>query len=105
MSCGIVSPLSSPFVNHATPETETRTHLDREKNRPKLEARILLEEQEDSYHAPHRVGENDLFHNKLIFDAQDEIDNSRERLIGSIEGKLKSKASEEELFTIRWSLT
>jgi len=41
---------------------------------------------------------------RSLFDAQDEIDNNRERLIGSIEGKLKSKASEEELFTIRWIL-
>jgi len=36
-------------------------------NRPKLEPRILLEDQEKSYHAPHRVGEHDLFDNKLIF--------------------------------------
>ena len=36
-------------------------------NRPKLEPRILVEDTEKSYHAPHRVGENDLFDNKLIF--------------------------------------
>ena len=36
-------------------------------NRPKLEPRILLEDSEKSYHAPNRVGENDLFDNKLIF--------------------------------------
>lgn len=36
-------------------------------NRPKLEARILLEEPTKSYHAPHRVTENDLFDNRLIF--------------------------------------
>jgi len=36
-------------------------------NRPKLEPRILLEEPDKSYHAPHRVGKNDLFDNKLIF--------------------------------------
>ncbi|MFT6239576.1 MAG: adenine-specific DNA-methyltransferase [Akkermansiaceae bacterium] len=36
-------------------------------NRPKLEPRILLEDPEKSYHAPHRVGENDFFDNKLIF--------------------------------------
>ncbi len=41
---------------------------------------------------------------RSLFDAQDEIDNNRERLIESIEGKLKSEASEEELFTIRWNL-
>jgi adenine-specific DNA-methyltransferase len=36
-------------------------------NRPKLEPRILLEDPGKSYHAPHRVGENDLFDNRLIF--------------------------------------
>jgi len=35
--------------------------------RPKLEPRILLEEQDKSYHAKHRVTENDVFDNKLIF--------------------------------------
>lgn len=39
-----------------------------------------------------------------LFDAQDEIDNNRQRLIDKIEGKLKSKSLEEELFTIRWTL-
>lgn len=41
---------------------------------------------------------------RSLFDAQDEIDSNRERLIQSIEGKLKSESSEEELFTIHWSL-
>jgi adenine-specific DNA-methyltransferase len=36
-------------------------------NRPRLEPRILLENPEYSYHAKHRVGENDLFDNTLIF--------------------------------------
>lgn len=36
-------------------------------NRPKLEPRILLEDPEKSYHAPHQVSEDDLFDNKLIF--------------------------------------
>lgn len=36
-------------------------------NRPKLEPRILLEDSEKSYHAPHRVTESDLFDNRLIF--------------------------------------
>ena len=36
-------------------------------NRPKLEPRILLEDPENSYHAPHRVGAHDIFDNKLIF--------------------------------------
>jgi adenine-specific DNA-methyltransferase len=36
-------------------------------NLPKLEPRILVEDPEKSCHAPHRVGGNDLFDNKLIF--------------------------------------
>jgi len=36
-------------------------------NRPKLEPRILVEDQSMSYHAPFRAGENDLFDNRLIF--------------------------------------
>jgi adenine-specific DNA-methyltransferase len=36
-------------------------------NRPKLEPRILLEDPDKSYHAPHRVTDKDLFDNRLIF--------------------------------------
>jgi adenine-specific DNA-methyltransferase len=36
-------------------------------NRPKLEPRILLEEPGKSYHATHRMTENDIFGNRLIF--------------------------------------
>ena len=35
--------------------------------RPKLEPRILIENPEKSYHAEHRVNENDIFDNRLIF--------------------------------------
>src|SRR5664279_1024516 len=35
--------------------------------RPKLEPRILLENPEKSYHAKHRISENDIFDNRLIF--------------------------------------
>ncbi|WYM02186.1 MAG: site-specific DNA-methyltransferase [Gloeotrichia echinulata CP02] len=35
--------------------------------RPKLEPRILLEDAEKSYHAAHRISENDIFDNRLIF--------------------------------------
>lgn len=35
-------------------------------NRPKLEPRILLEDPTLSYHAKHRVNDNDLFDNRLI---------------------------------------
>jgi adenine-specific DNA-methyltransferase len=36
-------------------------------NRPRLEPRILIEDPEKSYHAPHRVTEHDIFDNRLIF--------------------------------------
>ena len=36
-------------------------------NRPRLEPRILLEDPEKSYHAPHRMTDQDLFDNRLIF--------------------------------------
>lgn len=35
--------------------------------RPKLEPRILLEDAEKSYHAKHRISDNDIFDNRLIF--------------------------------------
>jgi len=42
------------------------TWIGKEK-RPKLEPRILLEDPSKSYHAKHKVSENDIFDNKLIF--------------------------------------
>lgn len=42
------------------------TWIGKEK-RPKLEPRILLEDPEKSYHATHRVTDNDIFDNRLIF--------------------------------------
>lgn len=42
------------------------TWIGKEK-RPKLEPRILLEDPERSYHAKHRVSDNDIFDNRLIF--------------------------------------
>jgi adenine-specific DNA-methyltransferase len=35
--------------------------------RSKLEPRILLEDRDKSYHAPHRVSDDDIFDNRLIF--------------------------------------
>ncbi|MDD5095360.1 MAG: site-specific DNA-methyltransferase [Dehalococcoidia bacterium] len=52
-------------MNNRKPKLEL-TWIGKE-NRPKLEPRILLEDQEKSYHAPHRVTDQDLFDNKLIF--------------------------------------
>jgi len=42
------------------------TWIGKEK-RPKLEPRILLEDPERSYHAKHRVSDDDIFDNRLIF--------------------------------------
>jgi len=42
---------------------------------------------------------------RALFDAQDEIDAQRERLIAEIEGKLQQRTSLSELFAVRWSLT
>jgi hypothetical protein len=39
-----------------------------------------------------------------LFDAQDEVDNRREKLISEIEGKLAQKSDLHPLFTIRWRL-
>jgi len=36
-------------------------------NRPKLEPRILIEDPEKSYHSSHRIFDNDIFDNLLIF--------------------------------------
>src|SRR5271157_836834 len=36
-------------------------------NRPRLEPRILLENEEKSYRAAHRVSDRDIFDNRLIF--------------------------------------
>jgi len=42
---------------------------------------------------------------RSLFEAQDEIDALREKLISSIEEKLKQKTSMIEIFKIRWRLT
>lgn len=41
---------------------------------------------------------------KSLFEAQDEVDQRRERLIAEIEGKLSQKATRETLLSIRWRL-
>ena len=41
---------------------------------------------------------------RSLFDAQDEIDRQRERLIAEIEGKLQQRTAMTMLFTVRWRL-
>jgi|CXWL01.1.fsa_nt_gi adenine-specific DNA-methyltransferase len=52
-----------------SPPTKTRLELTwiGKETRPRLEPRILIEDPERSYHAPHRVTPNDQFDNRLIF--------------------------------------
>lgn len=50
----------------ATKQKLELTWIGKEK-RPRLEPRILLEDPAMSYHAKHRVSENDIFDNRLIF--------------------------------------
>ena len=39
---------------------------------------------------------------KTLFDAQDKIEDDKDRLIAEIEAQLKQQTVEEEVFTIRW---
>lgn len=39
-----------------------------------------------------------------LFDKQDEIDERRESLFDSLEGKLNKQAATEDLFSIQWSV-
>jgi adenine-specific DNA-methyltransferase len=41
---------------------------------------------------------------RALFDAQDEIDQRREKLIVDIEGKLQQKIEKTDLFTLRWKI-
>ncbi len=41
---------------------------------------------------------------RTLFDAQDEVDKNRERLIAGIEGKLQQRITCNNLFSVRWSL-
>jgi adenine-specific DNA-methyltransferase len=51
------------------PTQKTRLELTwiGKENRPRLESRILIEDPEKSYHARHRVSDDDIFDNRLIF--------------------------------------
>lgn len=55
-----------PSDNNMTKKTRLELTWVGKENRPQLEPRILLEDSALSYHAPHRVTDNDLFDNILI---------------------------------------
>jgi hypothetical protein len=41
---------------------------------------------------------------RVLFDAQDQIDQSRDQLIEEIEGKLQQKVSSQQIFSVRWQV-
>jgi len=61
--------LAEPTTDHNRMARKQKLELTwiGKETRPRLEPRILLEDPEKSYHAPHRVSENDIFDNRLIF--------------------------------------
>jgi hypothetical protein len=57
------------------------------------------------YELPRRSGEAHLYRlNHPLFDTQDQVDQQRDDLIATIEGKLTQKCEVEKLFSIRWHL-
>jgi len=56
-------------MRRTMPKQKTKLELTwiGKENRPRLEPRILIEDPEKSYHARHRVSDDDIFDNQLIF--------------------------------------
>lgn len=65
---------------------------------PTLEEKLLLQKQQKKLESQRNRNRRDLF------DKQDEVDERRETLIESLEGKLNKKTTIETLFTVQWSV-
>lgn len=65
---------------------------------PTLEEKLALQKQQKNLESQRNKNRRDLF------DRQDEVDERRESLIETLEGKLNKKTTTEELFTIQWSV-
>lgn len=65
---------------------------------PTLEEKLNLQKQQRMLESQRNKSRRELF------DKQDEVDERRESLIDSLEGKLNKKTSKETLFTIHWKL-
>lgn len=65
---------------------------------PTLEEKLALQKQQRHLESQRNRSRRELF------DKQDEVDEKREALIESLEGKLNKKTSHETLFTIHWKL-
>ena len=74
-------------------------HVRREaKIAPTLEEKLGLQKQQRELESQRNRSRKELF------DKQDEVDERRESLIESLEGKLNKQTSTENLFTIQWSV-
>lgn len=74
-------------------------HVRREaKIAPTLEEKLGLQKQQRKLESQRNRSRKELF------DKQDEVDERRESLIESLEGKLNKQTSTEDLFTIQWSV-
>ncbi len=65
---------------------------------PTLEEKLALQKQQKKLESQRNKSRRDLF------DKQDEVDERREALIDSLEGKLNKKTTVETLFTVQWSV-
>ena len=65
---------------------------------PTLEEKLALQKQQRQLESQRNKSRRELF------DKQDEVDEKREQLIESLEGKLNKKTSQETLFTIGWTV-
>lgn len=65
---------------------------------PTLEEKLSLQKQQKKLESQRNRNRRDLF------DKQDEVDERREALIESLEGKLSKKTTIETLFTVQWSV-
>lgn len=65
---------------------------------PTLEEKLNLQKQQKNLESLRNKNRRELF------DKQDEVDERREKLIESLEGKLNKKTTVENLFTVQWSV-
>ncbi|CAM5196270.1 hypothetical protein [Alishewanella longhuensis] len=63
-----------------------------------LEEKLALQKQQKNLESQRNKSRRELF------DKQDEVDERREALINSLEGKLNKKITVENLFTVQWSV-
>src|SRR4030065_2970410 len=80
--------------------------LDREIKARKTEAKKILN-LEEKVKAQRQIKEMEKRRNELrqnLYQAQDEIDLRKEKLINEIESRMKQKTETNELFTIKWKV-